>query len=124
MPWETPLSKLEGVGYPTLREWAGPWEKATHRQTLGDHLSIGGYLGGFFYDAWWPSFTYPTVRDGTDIQNNWKVMMIKATPEKFVRLGSGSFDPGMIPWTPMALAGGKLIVRRETGISCYDLRAK
>jgi len=50
------LSKLQGVGYPTLRQWAGPWEKATHLRALGDHLSIGGYLGGFFYDAWWPSF--------------------------------------------------------------------
>ena len=39
-----------------------------------------------------------------------------------VRLGS--FAPGMIPWAPMALAGGRLFVRRETGISCYDLRAK
>jgi outer membrane protein assembly factor BamB len=391
------LSKLQGAGYPTLREWAGPWEKATHLRALGDHLSIGGYLGGFFYDAWWPSFTrsdtlvcldadtgktlwkkdfpvdadvqlklnvtggthngaaylglcgtpsvwqgrcyfsgamglycvsvsdgrlvwqvncpfshtsvlvangvvyycgaayhaetgkllwktprwkgagatewtssmsplswksggktyvlagngqnviycldletgkdlwsvkvahyqygpnYPTVRSGSDtlmvegqtyrmtpaalqplkalaefppennfmanrliyqdhlygevdrghsdvrilglscwdlrsgalkwstpnvdawwtpsiladgkiimangvggqegyIQDNWKIMMIRATPEKCVRLGS--FAPGMIPWTPMALAGGKLLVRRETGISCYDLRAK
>jgi outer membrane protein assembly factor BamB len=51
------LSKLQGVGYPTLREWAGPWKQATHMAALGDHLSIGGYLGGLLYDAWWPSFT-------------------------------------------------------------------
>lgn len=82
-------------------------------------------------DAWW---TPSILADGKIIMangvggqegyiyNNWKIMMIRATPEKCIRLGS--FAPGMIPWTPMALAGGKLFVRREAGISCYDLRAK
>jgi hypothetical protein len=51
--------------------------------------------------------------------NNWKVAMIQATPERYIELGS--FAPGLIPWTPMALAGGKLYVRTEAGISCYDL---
>jgi outer membrane protein assembly factor BamB len=59
VPWDNlvSLSKLQGVGYPTLRQWAGPWKEATGMAGLGDHLSIGGYLGGFLYDAWWPSFT-------------------------------------------------------------------
>jgi outer membrane protein assembly factor BamB len=51
------LSKLEGVGHATLREWSGPWSKATHLPGLGDHLSIGGYLGGFLHSAWARSFT-------------------------------------------------------------------
>jgi hypothetical protein len=52
---------------------------------------------------------------------NFPVVLIKATPEKYVQLGS--FDFGLIPFTPLAMAGGKLLVRTETGISCYDLRA-
>jgi outer membrane protein assembly factor BamB len=48
-----------------------------------------------------------------------EVMMVKATPEKYVPLGT--FAPRMNWWTPMAFAGGKLLVRTEVGISCYDL---
>ena len=51
------LSKLQGVGYPTLREWAGAWGKATGLPTLNDHLGMGGYFPGFFYAAWRQSFT-------------------------------------------------------------------
>ena len=50
---------------------------------------------------------------------NYGVAMLKATPERYAPLGS--FAPDMIPWTPMAMAGGKLFVRTEVGISCYDL---
>jgi outer membrane protein assembly factor BamB len=48
------------------------------------------------------------------------VAMYQATPEKYTLLGS--FKPGLIPWTPMAFGGGRLLVRTEAGISCYDLR--
>ena len=51
------LSKLQGVGYPTLREWSKAWIEATHMPGLTDHLGIGGYLSGFLYQAWCPGFT-------------------------------------------------------------------
>ena len=53
------------------------------------------------------------------IWTNCEVSMFKATPEKYVPLGT--FPPGLNWWTPMAFAGGKLFVRTEVGISCYDL---
>jgi outer membrane protein assembly factor BamB len=48
-----------------------------------------------------------------------EVLMVKATPEKYVPLGT--FAPRMNWWTPMAFSDGKLLVRTEVGISCYDL---
>ena len=56
------------------------------------------------------------------VYGNYGIALIKATPEKFVPLGY--FESGLIPWCPMAFAGGKLFVRTEIGISCYDLTAK
>ena len=53
------------------------------------------------------------------IFNNWRVVMARATPERYMQLGA--FAPDLIPWTPLALADGKLLVRTELGISCYDL---
>jgi outer membrane protein assembly factor BamB len=72
-------------------------------------LADGKILMGLSAKQGYPDYVY----------GNYLVTMLKATPEKYVPLGS--FDPGMIPWAPMALAGGKLFVRTEHGISCYDL---
>ncbi len=54
------------------------------------------------------------------------VEMFRATPEGYVNLGS--FLPyvqghGMVPCSSPALAGGKLYLRLEDGVACYDLRA-
>ena len=61
----------------------------------------------------------PFGSNGKFMWENDDVAMYQPTPEKYVLLGS--FKAGLIPWTPMAFAGGKLFVRTEAGISCYDL---
>jgi outer membrane protein assembly factor BamB len=81
---------------------------------------------------WDLDYTPPIVADakiiyaygsGADFpRKNDSLAMYLPTPEKFTLLGS--FEPGMIPWTPMAFSGGRLFLRTEAGISCYDLRAK
>ena len=58
--------------------------------------------------------------NGDYVWETWKVALIRATPEKYEQLGL--FDFGLIPWAAMALADGKLVVRREDCIACYDLR--
>ena len=46
--------------------------------------------------------------------------MVKATPEKYLELGS--FNPGMCMMTAPAFAGGKLYLRLLGSIACYDLQ--
>jgi hypothetical protein len=50
------------------------------------------------------------------------LQLIKPTPENFESLGA--FRLKMCPWSHPALAGGKMFVRHEEGVVCYDLRAK
>jgi outer membrane protein assembly factor BamB len=64
----------------------------------------------------------PFGSGGSFMSVNDGVAMYQATPEKYTLLGS--FKPDLVPWTPMAFAGGKLFVRTEVGISCYDLTEK
>ncbi len=81
--------------------------------------------------TWDTDYTPSIVADGKIIasfgsgahfttENN-SVAMFRPTPEKYVLLGT--FKPDLIPWTPMAMAGGRLLVRTERGVSCYELRA-
>ena len=48
--------------------------------------------------------------------------MVSATPEKYVKLGH--FDAGACPLTSPAIADGRLYLRLEKCVACYDLRAK
>ena len=47
--------------------------------------------------------------------------MVGATPEKYVRLGH--FDPGACPLASPAMADGRLYLRLEKCLACYNLRA-
>lgn len=64
------------------------------------------------------------IADGVIIAldgNGGDAVMVKATPEKYEELGR--FKPlGGKSWTAPVLADGKLIVRNERAIACFDLK--
>lgn len=54
-----------------------------------------------------------------------KLMLAEASPDKFVPLARADvFEEGNEAWGPMALAGGRLIVRDFTRLTCLDVSAK
>ena len=54
--------------------------------------------------------------------SNFQVEMIDATPEKYVQ--RGLFNPKACVYSCPAIAGGKLFLRLEDGVACYDLQGK
>jgi outer membrane protein assembly factor BamB len=50
--------------------------------------------------------------------------MAKASPDAFIPLGKAKVLDGHDSWGPMAIAGGRLIVRDLTRMACLDLRKK
>ncbi len=70
----------------------------------------------------------PVLADGKIIalpeedEGNLFVVMFRATPEKFEELGR--FNPHAGPGASPSIAGGKLYLRLQDCIACYDLRAK
>ena len=50
--------------------------------------------------------------------------MARATPDQFEKLGEVKVLDGHDSWGPMAIAGGRLILRDLTRMVCVDLRAK
>lgn len=50
--------------------------------------------------------------------------MAQATPDTFIPLGKAQVLDGHDSWGPMAIAGGRLIVRDLTRMVCLDLRKK
>lgn len=50
------------------------------------------------------------------------VRMYKPTPEKFEELGR--FNPVVANCTSPVIANGKLYLRLEDGVACYDLTAQ
>ena len=50
------------------------------------------------------------------------VLMYRATPEKFEELGR--FNPHAGPGASPSIVGGKLYLRLQDSIACYDLRAE
>ena len=54
-----------------------------------------------------------------------KLSLFEASPEKCVPLGQADvFQEGHESWGPMALAGGRLIVRDFTRMTCLDVGVK
>jgi outer membrane protein assembly factor BamB len=59
------------------------------------------------------------------MDNRGKLTMAEATPTHYRRLGQCTvFQDGHDAWGPMALAGGRLIVRDMTQMACLDIGAK
>jgi hypothetical protein len=64
-----------------------------------------------------------TVEDKKSGVYGYAVEMVKVSPEGgYVRLGK--FSPGVCNFSSPAVADGRLYVRLETCVACYDLRAK
>ena len=58
------------------------------------------------------------------MDDNGGLAMAQATPESFKLLGEAKVLDGHDSWGPMALAGGRMIVRDLTRMGCLDLRKK
>jgi outer membrane protein assembly factor BamB len=58
------------------------------------------------------------------MDDNGGLAMAQATPESFKLLGEAKVLDGHDSWGPMALAGGRMIVRDLTRMVCLDLRKK
>ena len=107
-------SKADGLCCWDLKTGDLKWAYRGPTCTWDTDYSPSILADGKIFSPFGSGSSFMSVNDG--------VAMYQATPEKYTLLGS--FKPDLIPWTPMALAGGKLFVRTELGISCYDLRAE
>jgi len=58
------------------------------------------------------------------LEDNGKLVMIEATPKGYVKLAQAKVLDGKEAWAPMALAGGRLLVRDYGQMKCLDLRGK
>ncbi|NQT19257.1 MAG: PQQ-like beta-propeller repeat protein [Planctomycetes bacterium] len=64
-----------------------------------------------------------TIADGIIfvMDDHGALTMVEATPKGYSRLASAKVLPGHDSWGPMAFAGGKLIVRDLTTMTCLDV---
>ena len=58
------------------------------------------------------------------LEDNGKLTMIEATAKGYVKLAQAKVLEGKEAWAPMALAGGRLLVRDYGQMKCLDLRGK
>ncbi|MEI6563853.1 MAG: PQQ-binding-like beta-propeller repeat protein [bacterium] len=58
------------------------------------------------------------------LEDNGKLTMVEATAKGYVRLAQSKVLEGKEAWAPMALAGGRLLVRDYGQMKCLDLRGQ
>jgi hypothetical protein len=62
----------------------------------------------------------PVLADGKIItQNRSAIQVIRATPEKFELLGKATLP--LSKWASPAIADGRLYLRQQKNVACYDL---
>ena len=84
----------------------------------GDPMSTPVLADGKIINIW--GETHYTSASGYET-----VELVKATPEKFVRLGLAKFSLKIVGMSSPAVAEGKLFFRlQDGGVACYDLRTK
>jgi outer membrane protein assembly factor BamB len=84
----------------------------------GDPMSTPVLADGKIINIW--GETHYTSASGYET-----VELVKATPEKFVRLGLAKFSLKIVGMSSPAIADGKLFFRlQDGGVACYDLRTK